>query len=81
MPRDNVAANGRSAAANFQTNADLFMNIRMRLPCPRGVHNRNRIIFIYLRNRLYRVYLLFLFFGEKNYISSLIITAFIIVLM
>lgn len=60
MPRDNVAANGRSAAANFQTNADLFMNIRMRLPCPRGVHNRNRIIFIYLRNRLYRVYLLFL---------------------
>lgn len=79
MPRDNVAANGRSAAANFQTNADLFMNIRMRLPCPRGVHNRNRIIFIYLR--LYRVYLLFLFFGEKNYISSLIITVFIIVLI
>lgn len=55
MPCDNVAANGRSAAANFQTNADLFMNIRMRCPavpwCP-ITGNRNRIIFIYFRNCL-----------------------------
>lgn len=69
MPRDNVAANGRSAAANFQTNADLFMNIRMRLPCPRGVHNRNRIIFIYLRNRIFILYVLtFSLFLEKEII-------------